>query len=84
MEDWLAQDRAADKLRYWEGSRDQAIQEAAAAGLSLVRIQQITGLGVTTIMRILNRPPERSSYAPGSRPGRISQPGAAKRPRSRA
>jgi hypothetical protein len=28
-----------------------------AGGLSLVRIQKITGLGKTTIMRILNKPP---------------------------
>ena len=28
-----------------------------AGGLCLVRIQKITGLGKTTIMRILNKPP---------------------------
>jgi hypothetical protein len=34
-----------------------AIREAAAAGLSLSYIQKITGLGKTTIMRILNDRP---------------------------
>jgi hypothetical protein len=53
-----AQNRAAEQLRYWEsGSRDDAVREAAAAGLGLARIQRITGLGTTTIMRILNDPP---------------------------
>jgi hypothetical protein len=53
-----AQDRAAEKLRHWEsGSRDDAVREAAAAGLSRARIHGITGLGTTTIMRILNNPP---------------------------
>ena len=57
MEGSPAQDRAADRLRHWDGdSRDEAVREAAAAGLSLVRIQKITGLGTTTIMRILNHP----------------------------
>jgi hypothetical protein len=41
-----------------EGSdRDEAIREAAAAGLSLSSIQTISGLGKTTIMRILNDRP---------------------------
>ena len=52
---WSEQDRAADKLRHWEdGSRDDAVREAAAVGLSLMYIQEVTGLGKTTIMRILN------------------------------
>ena len=55
---WSEQDRAAEKLRDWEGSnRDEAVREAAAAGLSLSYIQRITGLGKTTIMRILNDRP---------------------------
>ena len=42
-------------LRHYEdGSRDDAVREAAAAGLSLMYIQEVTGLGKTTIMRILN------------------------------
>jgi hypothetical protein len=58
MERSNAQDMAAEKLRHWESSsRDDAVREAAAAGLSLARIQKITGLGTTTIMRILNNPP---------------------------
>jgi hypothetical protein len=33
MDRWSEQDRAADKLRHWEnGSRDDAIREAAAVG----------------------------------------------------
>jgi hypothetical protein len=55
---WSEQDRAADKLRHWEGGgRDEAIRQAAAAGLSLSHIQRITGLGKTTIMRIPNDRP---------------------------
>jgi hypothetical protein len=50
---------AEDNLRSWEaGSRDDAVREAAAAGLSVARIQQVTGLAATTIMRILNRRPK--------------------------
>jgi hypothetical protein len=52
---WSEQNRAADKPRHWEnGSRDDAVRAAAAAGLSPMSIQEITGLGKTTIMRILN------------------------------
>jgi DNA invertase Pin-like site-specific DNA recombinase len=52
------QARAAEKLRHWEsGHRDDTVREAAAAGLSRTRIQKITGLDTTTIMRILNKPP---------------------------
>jgi hypothetical protein len=54
------QDSAADKLRHWEGGdRDEAIRQAAAAGMSLSYIQRITGLGKTTIMRIMNDRPRR-------------------------
>jgi hypothetical protein len=60
MEASPARDRAAERLRYWEsGSRDDAVRDAAAAGLTPARIQRITGLGTTTIMRILNNPPRR-------------------------
>ena len=49
-----------EKLRQWEGgSRDDAVHEAAAAGLSIARIQKISGLGATTIMRILNKHSDR-------------------------
>jgi hypothetical protein len=52
---WSEQDRAADKLRHWEGGdRDEAIRQAAAVGMSLSYIHRITGLGKTTIMRILH------------------------------
>jgi hypothetical protein len=48
---------AEQKLRHWQGgSRDDAVREAAAAGLSIARIQKITGLATTTIKRILNKP----------------------------
>jgi hypothetical protein len=32
------------------------VREAASAGLSIARIQKITGLATTTIKRILNNP----------------------------
>jgi hypothetical protein len=59
MEVSLEPDRTAEKkLRHWEGgSRDDAVREAAAAGLSIARIQKISGIATTTIMRILNKPP---------------------------
>ncbi len=59
-------DRAAeDNLRNWEAvGRDDAVRDAAAAGLSVARIQKITGLA-TTIMRILNQPPRPRAYPPG-------------------
>ena len=37
--------------------RDDAIRQAAAAGVSLDRIQELTGIAQTTIMRILGSPP---------------------------
>jgi hypothetical protein len=47
---------AEERLRHWEnGSCDDAVREARAAGLSIARIQQITGLATTTIRRILNK-----------------------------
>jgi hypothetical protein len=50
---------AAAKLRYWAAdSRDDAVHEARAAGLSIALIQQITGLATSTIQRILNKPPK--------------------------
>jgi hypothetical protein len=46
-------------LRNWEThGRDDAVHAAAAAGLSIARIQRITGLAATTIMRILNSKPK--------------------------
>jgi hypothetical protein len=51
------QARAEERLRHWTSRSDEAVHEAAAAGLSLARIQKITGLATTTIMRILNHPP---------------------------
>jgi hypothetical protein len=66
-------DRAAeDNLRNWQAvGRDDAVREAAAAGLSVARIQKITGLATTTIMRILNQPPKPPAYPLD--PGRASR-----------
>ena len=48
---------AEDRLRQWEaGSRDDAVREAADAGLTVARIQKVSGLATTTILRILNQP----------------------------
>lgn len=55
-------DRAAaeERLRYGvAGRREDAVREAVAAGLSFARIQKITGLGTTTIMRIMGKPARR-------------------------
>jgi hypothetical protein len=45
-------------VRHWPGAnRDEAVREAFAAGLSIGRIQHLSGLATTTIMRILNKRP---------------------------
>jgi hypothetical protein len=56
------------ELRAWalaNARRDDVIRAAAAAGISLQRIQKVTGIARTTIMRILGSPkrpaPRRSS-----------------------
>jgi hypothetical protein len=66
-------DRAAEEnLRNWRAvGRDNAVREAAAAGLSVARIQKLTGLATTTIMRILNQPPKPQACPPD--PGRGSR-----------
>ena len=51
---------AETELRAWaraNGRRDDAIRAAAAAGISAHRIQEVTGIARTTIMRILGSPP---------------------------
>lgn len=51
---------AEAELRTWalaDAQRDDMIRAAAAAGVSLARIQEITGIARTTIMRILGAPP---------------------------
>jgi len=48
------------ELRAWalaNAQRDDVIRAAAAAGVSLRRIQEVTGIARTTIMRILGSPP---------------------------
>jgi dihydropteroate synthase len=53
---------AEDKLRRWaeaNAQRDEVVREAAAAGVSVHQIQQITGIARTTIMGILARRPKR-------------------------
>jgi hypothetical protein len=63
---WSEQDNVADKLRHREGGdRDEAIRQAAAAGLSRSFLQRITGLGKTTSMRILNDRPRHGRSPPG-------------------
>src|SRR5262249_61493884 len=47
------------ELRAWaraNSRRDDAIREAIAAGVSVHRIQEVTGIARTTIMRILGSP----------------------------
>ena len=53
---------AENKLRRWaeaNARRDEVVREAAAAGVSIHQIQQITGIGRTTIIGILARRPKR-------------------------
>jgi transposase len=53
---------AEDQLRQWaeaNARRDEIIREAAAAGVSIHQIQQITGIGRATIIGILARRPKR-------------------------
>jgi hypothetical protein len=66
MKHSAAQDSAAKKRRWESGSHNDAGREGAGAGLSLARIQKITGLGTTTIMRILNNQRRRAHNAPAS------------------
>jgi len=50
------------ELRAWARTytrRNEVIRAANAAGISVHRIQQLTGLARTTIMRILGTPPGR-------------------------
>ena len=52
---------AEENLRSCRGvRRDDAVRQAAAAGLSVAHIQKITDLAFTTIQRILNKPPTRA------------------------
>ena len=44
--------------------RDDVIRAAAAAGVSLQRIQEVTGIARTTIMRILGSPPRPAPRRP--------------------
>jgi hypothetical protein len=58
---------AETELRAWaaaDAQRDDVIREAAAAGVSLPRIQEITGIARTTIMRILGSPPRQAPRRP--------------------
>jgi hypothetical protein len=54
-------------LRAWAQSyarRDDVIREADAAGISLQRIHQITGIARTAILRILGSPPKPARLIP--------------------
>jgi len=53
------------ELRAWaqaNARRDDVIRAAAAAGVSLHRIQEVTGIARTTIMRILGSPPRSAPH----------------------
>jgi hypothetical protein len=53
---------AEDELRRWaeeSARRDEVVREAFTAGVRLHQIQEITGLTMPTIMRILARGPKR-------------------------
>ena len=53
---------AEDKLRRWaeaNARRDEIVREAAAAGVSIHQIQEITGISRATIISILARRPKR-------------------------
>ena len=53
---------AEDKLRRWaeaQARRDEIVCEAAAAGVSIHQIQQITGIARSTILGILARRPRK-------------------------
>jgi hypothetical protein len=53
---------AEDKLRQWaeaNARRDEIVREAAAAGVSIHQMQQITGISRATIIGILARRPKR-------------------------
>jgi hypothetical protein len=66
---------AETELRAWalaNERRDDVIRAAAAAGISLQRIQKVTGIARTTIMRILGSPARRA-------PRRSSKPATAGR-----
>jgi hypothetical protein len=45
-------------------TRDDDVREVATAGLSAARIQKISGLAITTIQRILNKPPSHRPKRP--------------------
>ena len=58
---------AETELRAWalaDAQRDDTIRAAAAAGVSLARIQEITGIARTSIMRILGAPPRPAPRRP--------------------
>jgi hypothetical protein len=53
---------AEDKLRRWaeaNAARDEIVREAAAAGVSIHQIQEITGISRAAIIGILARRPKR-------------------------
>ena len=53
---------AEDRLRRWaeaNARRDEIVREAAAAGVSIHQIQEITGISRATIIGILARRPKR-------------------------
>lgn len=55
---WEQAKDAEENLRHSTAdSRDDDVRDALKAGLSIARIQKITGLPTTSIQRILGKPP---------------------------
>src|SRR5262249_28051715 len=73
------------ELRAWaraNSRRDDAIREAIAAGVSVHRIQEVTGIARTTIMRILGAPSRAPRRSPRPSPRAEHRPARRRLPRS--
>ena len=63
----LSPEAAEEELRAWARAylrRDEVIRAADAAGISVRRITEVTGIARTTILRILGSPPARRGQDP--------------------
>jgi hypothetical protein len=66
----LSRQAAEAELRAWAHAylrRNEAIRAADAAGVSVQRIHEVTGIARTTILRILGSPPDRHGQNPAER-----------------
>jgi hypothetical protein len=66
----LSSGTAEEELRTWARAylrRDEVIRAADAAGISVQRITEVTGIARTTILRILGSPPARRGQDPVDR-----------------